>query len=164
MEVVPNTLMAQVIESGQPILVDLLTNQAGTFLVSRLPLRDAQGEVIGALGMVLCKVLPPAEALGRAINYDTLLLLFGMMVICAYLVEARVFRTISYLTLMHVSSARTLLVAVVAVAGLLSAVLVNDTVCLMVTPLVLQCCRDAKLPPLPYLLAVCFVGSVISQL
>src|SRR5438105_10075940 len=38
-EVVPNTLMAQVIESGQPILVDLLTNQAGTFLVSRLPLR-----------------------------------------------------------------------------------------------------------------------------
>jgi transcriptional regulator with PAS, ATPase and Fis domain len=52
-EVVPNTLMAQVIESGQPILVDLLTNQAGTFLVSRLPLRDARGAVIGAMGMVL---------------------------------------------------------------------------------------------------------------
>ena len=52
-EVVPNTLLAQVIETGQPILVDLLTNQAGTFLVSRVPLRDAQGRVIGALGMVL---------------------------------------------------------------------------------------------------------------
>ncbi len=52
-EVVPNTLMAQVIDSGQAILVDLLTNHAGTFLVSRLPLRDAQGEVIGAMGMVL---------------------------------------------------------------------------------------------------------------
>jgi len=52
-EVVPNTLMAQVIDSGQPILVDLLTNQAGTFLVSRLPLRDAGGQVIGAMGMVL---------------------------------------------------------------------------------------------------------------
>ena len=52
-DVVPNTLMAQVIETGQPILVDLLTNSAGTFLVSRLPLRDAQGDVIGALGMVL---------------------------------------------------------------------------------------------------------------
>ena len=50
---VPNTLMAQVIDSGQPILVDLLTNQAGTFLVSRLPLRDAQGQVIGAMGLVL---------------------------------------------------------------------------------------------------------------
>jgi transcriptional regulator with PAS, ATPase and Fis domain len=52
-EVVPNTLMAEVIESGRPILVDLLTNQAGTFLVSRMPLRDASGAVIGAMGMVL---------------------------------------------------------------------------------------------------------------
>jgi transcriptional regulator with PAS, ATPase and Fis domain len=52
-EVVPNTLMAQVVDSGQAILVDLLTNKAGTFLVSRLPLRDAEGAVIGAIGMVL---------------------------------------------------------------------------------------------------------------
>ncbi len=52
-EVVPNTLMGQVIDSGQPILIDLLTNQAGTFLVSRLPLRAEAGEVIGAIGFVL---------------------------------------------------------------------------------------------------------------
>jgi len=52
-EVVPNTLMAHVIDTGQPILVDLLSNQAGTFLVSRLPLRDAAGTVIGAIGFVL---------------------------------------------------------------------------------------------------------------
>ena len=52
-EVVPNTLIPEVIESGRPILVDLLTNSAGTFLVSRLPLRDAAGRVIGAMGMVL---------------------------------------------------------------------------------------------------------------
>ena len=52
-EVVPNTLLAQVIDSGQPILVDLLSNKAGTFLVSRLPLRNEAGEVIGALGLVL---------------------------------------------------------------------------------------------------------------
>jgi transcriptional regulator with PAS, ATPase and Fis domain len=52
-EVVPNTMMAQVIESGRPILVDLLTNKAGTFLVSRMPLRNEAGEVIGALGLVL---------------------------------------------------------------------------------------------------------------
>jgi transcriptional regulator with PAS, ATPase and Fis domain len=52
-EVVPNTLMNQVIETGRPILVDLLTNKAGTFLVSRLPLRDDHGTVIGAVGLVL---------------------------------------------------------------------------------------------------------------
>jgi len=51
--VVQNTLMHQVIETGKPILVDLLTNQAGTFVVSRFPLRDDAGQVIGALGVVL---------------------------------------------------------------------------------------------------------------
>jgi transcriptional regulator with PAS, ATPase and Fis domain len=52
-EVIPNTQMNQVIETGRPILVDLLVNKAGTFLVSRLPLRDDGGQVIGAFGMVL---------------------------------------------------------------------------------------------------------------
>ena len=52
-QVVPNTLMRQVIETGKPILVDLMNNKAGTFVVSRIPLRDDAGEVIGALGMVL---------------------------------------------------------------------------------------------------------------
>jgi transcriptional regulator with PAS, ATPase and Fis domain len=53
-DVVPNTLMRRVLETGQPILVDLLTNRAGTFVVSRIPLRDeASGELIGAIGIVL---------------------------------------------------------------------------------------------------------------
>lgn len=52
-EVIPNTLMHHVLETGQPILIDLLTNKAGTFVVSRIPLRDETGELIGALGMVL---------------------------------------------------------------------------------------------------------------
>lgn len=52
-EVVQNTQMGQVMETGKPILIDLLTNRAGTFLVSRFPLRDDSGVVIGALGVVL---------------------------------------------------------------------------------------------------------------
>ncbi|WGT66167.1 sigma-54 interaction domain-containing protein [Variovorax paradoxus] len=62
-DVIPNTQMRRVLETGEPILVDLLTNKAGTFVVSRIPLRaehDGQegqkggaGEVIGAIGIVL---------------------------------------------------------------------------------------------------------------
>lgn len=52
-EVVHNTQMHRVLETGQPILIDLLTNKAGTFVVSRIPLRGADGEVMGALGIVL---------------------------------------------------------------------------------------------------------------
>ena len=51
--VVQNTQMHQVLETGKPILIDLLSNRAGTFVVSRIPLRDGAGEVIGALGIVL---------------------------------------------------------------------------------------------------------------
>ena len=52
-QVVQNTQMHQVLESGKPILIDLLTNRAGTFVVSRIPIRDDSGGVIGALGIVL---------------------------------------------------------------------------------------------------------------
>jgi transcriptional regulator with PAS, ATPase and Fis domain len=53
-DVVPNTQMRRVLETGQPILIDLLTNRAGTFVVSRIPLRDDRsGELIGAIGIVL---------------------------------------------------------------------------------------------------------------
>lgn len=56
-DVIPNTQMRRVLETGEPILVDLLTNKAGTFVVSRIPLREERegsaGEVIGAIGIVL---------------------------------------------------------------------------------------------------------------
>jgi transcriptional regulator with PAS, ATPase and Fis domain len=51
--VVENTQMLQVLETGKPILIDLLHNRAGTFVVSRFPLCDEAGQVIGALGVVL---------------------------------------------------------------------------------------------------------------
>jgi len=56
-DVIHNTQMRRVLETGEPVLVDLLTNKAGTFVVSSLPLRevtpDGLGEVIGAIGIVL---------------------------------------------------------------------------------------------------------------
>ena len=52
-EVIPNTQMRRVLETGEPVLVDLLDNRAGTFVVSRIPLRDEAQRVIGAIGIVL---------------------------------------------------------------------------------------------------------------
>jgi Na+/H+ antiporter NhaD/arsenite permease-like protein len=62
-----------------------------------------------------------------------------------------------------VASPRALLWALVFTAGVLSAFLVNDTVCLMLTPLVIRLVDDAELRALPYLLALAFganAGSV----
>lgn len=53
-EVIPNTQMRRVLETGEAFLIDLLTNRAGTFVVSRIPLRDESGDdIIGAIGIVL---------------------------------------------------------------------------------------------------------------
>ena len=52
-EVIPNTQMRRVLETGEAFLIDLLTNKAGTFVVSRIPLRDEAEKVIGAIGIVL---------------------------------------------------------------------------------------------------------------
>jgi transcriptional regulator with PAS, ATPase and Fis domain len=51
-DVVPNSLMGNVIDSGRAIPIDLLTNQYGSFLVSRMPLRDDDGVVVGGLSIV----------------------------------------------------------------------------------------------------------------
>jgi Na+/H+ antiporter NhaD/arsenite permease-like protein len=118
--------------------------------------------LLGAVSMVAVGVLTPAEA-GAAINGDTLGLLLGMMILAAYLGEAGFFRWASWKVVTSVSGPRTLLWALVLAAGALSAFLVNDTVCLMMTPLVLRIVDDAELPPMPYLLAVAFgsnAGSV----
>jgi Na+/H+ antiporter NhaD/arsenite permease-like protein len=105
--------------------------------------------------MVAAGVLTPAQA-GAAVNGDTLGLLLGMMILSAYLGAAGFFGWASALVLRSVHGPRTLLWALVLTAGVLSALLVNDTVCLMVTPLVLRMVDDAELPALPYLLALAF--------
>jgi len=51
--VIPNSLMRQVVQSKQPILLDLLETNGQTFVVMRIPLRDKEGEVVGAVGFAL---------------------------------------------------------------------------------------------------------------
>ncbi|MBI1209694.1 MAG: AAA domain-containing protein [Azospirillum sp.] len=52
-EIIPSSLLFQVIESGKPMLLDLMPFGGRTFVVSRIPLRDDRGGVIGAIGFVL---------------------------------------------------------------------------------------------------------------
>jgi Na+/H+ antiporter NhaD/arsenite permease-like protein len=111
--------------------------------------------LLGAVLMVAAGVLSPAEA-GAAVNGDTLGLLLGTMILSAYLGEAGFFRLASGRVLRAVAGPRALLWAVVFTAGVLSAFLVNDTVCLMLTPLVIRLVDDADLPARPYLLALAF--------
>jgi Na+/H+ antiporter NhaD/arsenite permease-like protein len=134
-------------------LLTYLAVAAGRF--PGLSLDRPAAALLGAALMVATGVLSPDEA-GRAVNGETIGLLLGMMVLATYLTEAAFFRWTSWRILRAVHGPRTLLWAVALTAGAFSAVLVNDTVCLMMTPLVVRIADDAELPPLPYLFAVAF--------
>lgn len=127
-----------------------------------LRLDRPSGALLGAVLMVWTGVLSRQEALA-AINFDTILLLLGMMILAGYLAEAEFFRWCAHWVVRLARTPRGLLAGVVAVSGVLSALFVNDTICLMLTPLVLQVCDDTGTQPVPILLALATsanIGSV----
>jgi Na+/H+ antiporter NhaD/arsenite permease-like protein len=117
------------------------------------------GAVAGAVAMVAFGVLTPEQVYREAISWDTLVLLLGMMVITSVMARAAIFRWISWAALRRAHGPRALLAILVLVSGALSALLVNDTVCVMCTPLVLALVESAALPALPYLLGLAFASN-----
>ena len=140
----------------------------GTYVVlafGRIPgLRvDRTGAaIIGASLMVAANVLSLDEAY-RAINLDTIVLLFGMMIVVANLRVSGFFGVVAEWTLEHAHRPLTLLAATSITAAVLSAFFVNDTVCLVMAPLVAEILYVLRRNPVPYLLAVAMgsnIGSV----
>jgi Na+/H+ antiporter NhaD/arsenite permease-like protein len=127
-----------------------------------LPLNRPAAALLGAVLMIATGVMTPERAY-RAINYDTLVLLLGMMLISAYLYLAHFFEWAAELVLSFSRTPARLLLYVTLTSGTLSALLVNDTICLMLTPLIVAVIRRGKLPLLPYLIALATsanIGSV----
>jgi Na+/H+ antiporter NhaD/arsenite permease-like protein len=106
----------------------------------------------GAVAMVVFGVLLPREAVA-AINFDTIFLLLGMMIIIATLQIDGFFTLIAYQTITWSKTRFRLLVIITFVTGIASAFLVNDAVVLMFTPVIIQICRSLKIGPVPYLIA-----------
>lgn len=121
--------------------------------LAALQLDRPAGALVGAVAMVVVGGLTLAEA-EHAVDLGVITLLLGVLLIAAYLEEARFFRFCAYLVLTRARSARSLLWGLTFVAGALSALLVNDTVCIVLTPLVVTVAVEARLPALPYLLAL----------
>lgn len=127
-----------------------------------LPLNRPAAALLGTVLMVATGVLTPQQAYA-AVDYNTLVLLLGMMLIAAYLSLAGFFDWAADWTLRLAKTPQRLLLYLIIASGSLSALLVNDTVCLMLTPLVVAVIARGGLPLLPYLLALAMsanLGSV----
>jgi Na+/H+ antiporter NhaD/arsenite permease-like protein len=137
----------------------------GTYLVlalGRLPgfrVDRTGAAIIGASLMIGFNVLTLEEAYS-AIDHNTIILLFGMMIVVANLRLSGFFAAVSEWVVEHAHHPLTLLAAIILVSGVFSAFFVNDTMCLVLTPLVLEIVLALKRNPVPYLLAVAMASNI----
>ena len=119
----------------------------------------AGAALLGGALMVATGVLTLDEAY-RAVDFDTITLLLGMMIVVANLRLSGFFRVVTDWIARHVRHPFVLLASVVLASGLLSAFLVNDTICLVMTPLVLDIVTRLRRNPVPYLLAIATASNI----
>ncbi len=115
--------------------------------------------LLGALLLIVTGKVS-VQAARDAVNIPTMALLFGLMVVSAQFrlcgFYAAVTRRIGLASL----SPAALLALVIAVAGALSAVLVNDIICLAMAPILVAVCAHRRLQALPFLLALACASNV----
>jgi Na+/H+ antiporter NhaD/arsenite permease-like protein len=119
----------------------------------------AGAAIIGATAMIVSGVLTFDQAT-RYIDLRTLALLFSMMIIAANLKLGGFFNIAGSLLFRKIISRRRLLLTVIATSGILSALCINDIVCLLLTPIILNVCRQAQVPPRPHLIALAMASNI----
>lgn len=120
--------------------------------------------LLGAVAMVAVGALSLEDAY-RCVSHDTIALLAGMMALIGFLRLAGFFEWMAGAVLRVARTPRRLLWLLVFASGTLSALFVNDTICLLFTPIVLAAVLRAGLDPVPYLLALATssnIGSVMT--
>lgn len=133
----------------------------GVFAFGRLPgtrVDRAGMAFVGAVAMFVIGALDGKSALA-AIDYETLILLFSMMVLVAVLHLEGFFEWVTLQIVSRLDSGH-LLPGVIFTAGILSAFLVNDVVCLFMAPLVYRVCKRMGRNPLPFLLALATASNI----
>ncbi len=117
----------------------------------------------GAVAMILSGILSFDEAI-LSIDFNTIALLLGMMIIIATLQIDGFFGLIANKTLSISKTPTGLLISIVFITGIGSAFLVNDAVVLMLTPIIILLCRNYNLNPIPYLIAEILSSNVGSAM
>jgi Na+/H+ antiporter NhaD/arsenite permease-like protein len=109
--------------------------------------------------MIALGVLSFGQAV-HAIDFATIALLLGMMIVVGNLRLSGFFRLVTNWVVTGTRHPLVLLAAVTLTSGIFSAFLVNDTICLALTPLVVDLVARLRRDPIPYLLAVAMASNV----
>lgn len=124
-----------------------------------LKMNRATIALVGATFLVAVGALSLDEAY-LAVDWNTILLLFGMMVLNVNLRQAGFFHLVTAKVIKYARTPRRLLALIVLVSGLFSAVFLNDTIVLVFTPLILDLAVALRRNPLPYLVALVTAANI----
>ncbi|MGH7169612.1 MAG: anion transporter [Gemmataceae bacterium] len=117
--------------------------------------------LVGATLMLVTGILTLQEAVSpQSIDYETLILLLGMMIVVGCLRLSGFFRLLAHGCLDRIETPRGLLAVTILLSGVLSAFLVNDIVCLALTPLVLHLARRLRFHPVPHLIGLATASNI----
>lgn len=121
------------------------------------------GVFTGVTLLVLSKVITLEEGYGF-IDWDVITFLLGMMIMIAYLQASGFFGAAASFVVRACRGPKSLLAGVIFSSALLSALFVNDTVCLLMTPIVAAAAAAVKINPVPYFAALALSSNIGSAL
>jgi CheY-like chemotaxis protein len=150
-------------EDGRRVAVGVIF--VGSYLalaIGRIPglSIDRAGIALVGAGLMVASGALPLEDAYKAVDLDTITLLLGMMIVVASLRLSGFFAVATAWVRAHAKRPVILLGAIVATSGVFSAFLVNDAICLVLAPLVLELTLALGRRPVPYLLAVAMASNV----
>jgi len=110
--------------------------------------------VLGGLGL---------HAAFASLDLNTLALLFAVMILNVNLRYSGFFRVVGQRMTLYAKTPRQLLALIIGVSGVLSAVFLNDTIVLMLTPLVVEICQLKGRNPVPFLIGLATSANIGSM-
>jgi Na+/H+ antiporter NhaD/arsenite permease-like protein len=122
--------------------------------------------LFGAISVLATRQISPYDAL-KSINLDVMVFLFGMFVIGSALEESGYLSSLTYKIFKKAKTTNQLLLLILFVMGFTSAILMNDTLAIIGTPIVLLLAKKHEINPKILLLALAFaitIGSVMSPI
>ncbi len=115
--------------------------------------------ILGAIAMVASGAVSPQEAV-RSIDFPTLCLLYGLMIISAQLRLGGFYTAVAEKILGVSDRPRLFLLVSMLLSAILSAVLANDIICFAMAPVLAYSLKRAGLNPVPFLLGLAVSSNI----
>ena len=130
--------------------------------IGRYPIIKSNRTTIALMGVALLLVTGQVsfEKIPNYIDFNTIILLFSMMILNANLKLAGFFNLAGGWLARSSGAPRTFLAIEILLAGVLSALFLNDTICLMFAPFLINLMDALKRNPIPYLIALATASNV----